>query len=210
MTAPAFITVEGIEGVGKSSQIATIVAWLEQREVDVVATREPGGAAVADRIRNLLLSTEEAAPDPETELLLIFAARVNHIRETINPALEAGHWVVSDRFTDATYAYQGGGRGLSDERIRTLEDWLPRRCRPDLTLLFDAPVDLALGRARRRSPADRFEKETAAFFERARAKYHERAQAEPGRFRILDASRSPADLSAAVEAELAEFWNGEP
>ena len=188
MSDGRFITLEGIEGVGKSSHVAAVVEALQARGQAVVATREPGGTPVADRIRALLLDPDGDPPDPETELLLLFAARAEHLAQCIRPALARGDWVVCDRFTDATYAYQGGGRGLAAERIGALEGWVQGDLRPDLTILLDAPVELALERARGRGAADRFECETAAFFERARSVYRELAAREPGRFRVVDAS----------------------
>jgi len=183
-----FITLEGIEGVGKSTHVDAVVTALQERGQSPVRTREPGGSPVADRIRSLLLDPDGDAPLAETELLLLFAARSEHLARVIQPALDSGRYVVCDRFTDATYAYQGGGRGLSCERIRELEAWVQGELRPDRTILLDAPVPVALERARGRSAADRFERETAVFFERARAVYLERARAEPGRFRVVDAS----------------------
>lgn len=192
------ITLEGIEGVGKSSHVANAVEALEARGYDAITTREPGGSPVADRIRALLLDPEGDAPAADTELLLIFAARAEHVAARIEPALTAGYWVVCDRFIDATYAYQGGGRGIAPERIATLEHWALGSLRPDLTLLFDAPVVTALERARTRGATDRFEREEAAFFERARASYLERARAEPTRFCRIDATRSMAEVGADV------------
>lgn len=199
-----FITLEGIEGVGKSTHVEAVVDALEQRNERVARTREPGGSPVADRIRALLLDPDSDAPMAETELLLLFAARSEHIERVIRPALHAGQYVVCDRFTDATYAYQGGGRGLPAERIATLERWVQRDLRPGRTILLDAPVPLALERARGRGAADRFERETAAFFERARAVYIERAQAEPDRFRVIDASRPVEQVRADVVAAALE------
>ena len=203
MPEARFITLEGIEGVGKSSHVAAVVEALQGRGHDVVATREPGGTPVADRIRALLLDADGDPPQPETELLLLFAARAEHLAQRIRPALARGQWVVCDRFTDATYAYQGGGRGLATERIAALEDWTQGDLRPDLTILLDAPVELALERARGRGAADRFECEAAAFFERAREVYRERAAREPQRFRVIDASGPIEGVRADVLASLA-------
>ena len=204
-TRGRFITVEGIEGVGKSSRIPALIAALEAQGHSVLATREPGGSPVADRIRAVLLDPLAPAPAPETELLLIFAARAEHLAACVRPALESGTWVVCDRFTDATYAYQGGGRGLPATRIAQLEAWVQGELRPDRTLLLDAPVAAALGRARGRGATDRFERETADFFERARGVYLERARAEPGRFRVIDAGQSPAAVDRAVAAAVADL-----
>lgn len=203
MAQGRFITIEGIEGVGKSTHVPGLVRALEAAGRAVEATREPGGTPVANRIRAVLLDPDGDAPAPETELLLMFAARAEHLATRVRPALARGRWVVCDRFTDATYAYQGGGRGLAAERIAALEDWVQGALRPDRTLLLDLPVETALERARGRGTPDRFERETVAFFERARAVYLERARAEPGRFRVIDAARPPeAVLEAMVTATL--------
>lgn len=204
-TGNRFITLEGIEGVGKSTHVEAVVDALRERGESAVRTREPGGSPVADRIRSLLLDPDGEAPLAETELLLLFAARSEHLARVIQPALDGGQYVVCDRFTDATYAYQGGGRGLSSERIAALEAWVQGELRPDLTILLDAPVQVALERARGRGATDRFERETTAFFERARDVYLERARAEPGRFRVIDAT-GPVErvrdqvVAAALEA----------
>lgn len=199
-----FITLEGIEGVGKSTHVEAVLDALRERGRSAVGTREPGGSPVADRIRSLLLDPESDSPLAETELLLLFAARSEHLARLVQPALDAGQYVVCDRFIDATYAYQGGGRGLPSERIAALESWVQGELRPGRTILLDAPVPVALERARGRGAADRFERETAAFFERARAVYLERARAEPARFRVIDAA-GPVDrvrdqvVAAALE-----------
>lgn len=187
-----FITLEGIEGVGKSTHVEAVVNALREVGRSAVRTREPGGSPVADRIRSLLLDPDGDAPLAETELLLLFAARSEHLARVIQPALDGGQCVVCDRFTDATYAYQGGGRGLSLERIGELETWVQGDLRPDRTILLDAPVPVALERARGRGAADRFEREAGAFFERARAVYLQRARDEPDRFRVIDAT-GPVD-----------------
>jgi dTMP kinase len=200
-----FITVEGIEGVGKSTQVPALVEAVEARGHRVEATREPGGTALADRIRGVLLDAQGDAPSPTTELLMLFAARAEHVESRIRPSLEAGTWVVCDRFTDATYAYQGGGRGVPLERIAALEQWVLGELRPDRTLLLDAPPDVALERARARGASDRFERETLAFFERVRARYLERARAEPERFRVIDASGELASVRTAVQAAVKDL-----
>lgn len=204
--ADRFITLEGIEGVGKSTHVDAVAEALRETGRSVVRTREPGGSPVADRIRSLLLDPDGDAPLAETELLLLFAARSEHIGRVIRPALDAGRYVVCDRFTDATYAYQGGGRGVPDDRIAALENWVQGDLRPGRTILLDAPVQVALERARGRGAADRFEREAAAFFERARSVYLERARAEPDRFRVIDASGPEKEvrervLAAVLEAE---------
>ncbi|MBK8163373.1 MAG: dTMP kinase [Gammaproteobacteria bacterium] len=187
-----FITLEGIEGVGKSTNLAFIRALLEERGAKVVVTREPGGTPLGEEIRELLLDHRHDGMSADTELLLMFAARAEHIARVIKPALAAGSWVLCDRFTDATFAYQGGGRGLGFERVAALADWVHRDLRPDLTLLFDLPVEVGLQRAGRRNASDRFEKEKIGFFERVRDTYLQLAEREPRRFRIV-AAEPPLD-----------------
>jgi dTMP kinase len=197
------VTFEGIEGVGKSTQIARAGAYLESRGVSVLVTREPGGTALGERIRALLLEPELPSMHAMTELLLMFAARNEHCERVIFPALTAGTWVISDRFVDASYAYQGAGRGLPLGSIETLEKIVLGQRKPDLTLLFDATVELALGRAAARSTvADRFEAERADFFTRARECYLARARAEPDRFSLIDAGQDLVQVSSAVESAL--------
>ena len=192
---PRFITLEGGEGAGKTTVILALRAALEAMGEEVVCTREPGGTPLAEQIRGLLLDPRHEPPAPETELLLMFAARAQHVRETILPALRRGAWVISDRFTDASYAYQGGGRGLDAGLIGELEERFVGIV-PGLTLLLDVPVAVGLQRARRRGEADRIEAEDVVFFERVREAYRARAKAEPQRFRLIDATR-PADVVAA-------------
>ena len=187
-----FITIEGGEGVGKSTQISLLREALAARGVDIVVTREPGGTPRAERIRELLLETSDESMPVTCELLLMFAARATHIENVIRPALARGVWVVCDRFTDASYAYQGGGRGVEREHIAALERFVQGELRPDLTLLLDAPVDIGGARASARNAAagssDRFEREQRAFFERVRNAYLERARNEPSRFAVIDAT----------------------
>ncbi|MGE0384811.1 MAG: dTMP kinase [Gammaproteobacteria bacterium] len=183
-----FVTLEGIEGVGKSTLAEFVAQELRATGRDVVTTREPGGAPIAEQIRALLLHRHEHPMDRYTELLLVFAARAEHLAHTIRPALEAGRSVVCDRFTDATFAYQGAGRALDQADIGALEKLVQRGLQPDLTFLLDAPVALALSRARRRGPPDRFESERASFFERVRAGYLERAGRFADRIAIIDAA----------------------
>jgi len=185
-----FITLEGGEGAGKSTVLDALRTLLAATGVDVVVTREPGGTPVGEAIRSVLLDPRlHGGIAAETELLLMFAARAQHVRETIAPALAVGRWVLSDRFTDASYAYQGGGRGQPNQRIAELERWAADGLQPDLTLLLDLPVGVGLARARGRGPADRIELETQDFFERVRAAYRARAAAQPARFRIIDAGQ---------------------
>ena len=188
MTRGRFITLEGVDGAGKSSHVQWIADALREQGREVIETREPGGTAVGESLRTLLLNEPM---DIETETLLMFAARREHIVRVILPALDAGHWVVSDRFTDATFAYQGGGRGLAAARIAKLENWVQQGLQPDLTLVFDVPVEVAQQRLQRETPQpDRFERLDAAFFDRVRRAYLERASQFPQRIRIVDSSRS--------------------
>jgi dTMP kinase len=200
-----FITIEGIEGVGKSTNIEFITSSLTQAGVDWIVTREPGGTELAERIRNLLLQ-QHAEPMAEmTELLLIFAARAQHLAQVIRPALNAGRWVISDRFTDATYAYQGGGRGLSADTIARLEILVQDELRPDLTFILDLDPVVGLERARRRATLDRFEQEKIGFFERVRSCYLQRAAAEPGRCIVIDASQPLAQVQEDILTHLLHF-----
>ncbi len=199
-----FVTLEGIEGVGKSTQCAVVAEELRALGHPVVLTREPGGTALGEGIRALLLDKSLPPMGSMAELLLIFAARAEHLDKVIRPALAAGQWVVCDRFTDATYAYQGGGRGLSVSGIETLESLVQGVLRPDLTLLLDAPVDLALARARSRGASDRFESERTDFFGRIREAYLNRARTEAGRFRVVDATPALDVVSEALRRILRE------
>jgi dTMP kinase len=201
MSAARFLTVEGIEGVGKSTQVARLSASLQQRGIAHVVTREPGGTPLAERIRELVLkSGDEALPDT-AELLLMFAARAVHLANHVEPNLKAGRWVLCDRFIDATYAYQGGGRGLSTDNIRQLEVMVLGARQPDLTVLLDAPVQLALKRAAQRNAGaavDRFESERSDFFERVREAYRARAAAEPMRIAVVNASQSVDQIATQI------------
>ncbi|MCZ8130462.1 MAG: dTMP kinase [Steroidobacteraceae bacterium] len=201
-----FVTVEGIEGVGKSTQLERLRARLVEGGHEVVTTREPGGTPLAERIRALVLERGEEGVPPAAELLLMFAARAVHTANRIRPALERGAWVLCDRYTDATYAYQGGGRGVGDASIAALAGLAHPGLQPDLTLLFDAPVGVALARARGRAQAaDRIESETSIFFERVRAKYLEIARRDPDRVRVIDATRDTDAVEAAAWRHLAEL-----
>ncbi len=200
-----FITLEGGEGAGKSSNLEHIYRRLSSAGRDVIQTREPGGTPLGETLRGLLLDRGQSAMADDTELLLMFAARAQHLAELIRPALARGQWVLCDRFTDATYAYQGGGRGIDGERIRLLEQWVQRELRPDLTLLLDLPVEQGLQRAGERSAPDRFEQEQAEFFQRVRSAYRERARLEPERFRIIDASQPLAAVQAQIDAVLDDY-----
>lgn len=197
-----FITLEGGEGAGKSSNLEHIHRRLSAAGKQVIRTREPGGTPLGEQLRALLLDRSQGAMVADTELLLMFAARAQHLGELIVPALERGDWVLCDRFTDATYAYQGGGRGIDPERIRVLEQWVQRELRPDLTLLLDLPVEQGLQRAGARSDPDRFEQEQADFFRRVRDAYRTRAAQEPERFRLIDASRPLPEVQAQIDQVL--------
>jgi dTMP kinase len=210
MSAGRFVTLEGIEGVGKSTQVARLSAALDELGIAHVVTREPGGTPLAESIRDVVLSAREESLPPTAELLLMFAARAVHLANHILPSLRAGRWVICDRFTDATYAYQGAGRGLGVETIAELESMVQGSLRPDFTVLLDAPVENALARARRRNagaPEDRFERERSEFFERVRNLYLARAAAEPERFAIVDATQSVDEVGAQILEQLkARSW----
>ncbi|MCF6324519.1 MAG: dTMP kinase [Gammaproteobacteria bacterium] len=197
-----FITVEGTEGVGKSSNITFIQETLQKAGIAVVVTREPGGTPLGEEVRELLLDHRHTGMSSDAELLLMFAARAQHIEQVIQPALNQGHWVLCDRFTDATYAYQGGGRGISNERIATLESWVQGTLRPDITVLLDLSVEIGLARAGARGAADRFEKEQQTFFEQVRNAYLAQAKKNPARYRIIDASRTLAEVQQQIAAVL--------
>jgi dTMP kinase len=205
-TAGRFLTIEGIEGVGKTTQVARLSEALRARGIGHVVTREPGGTPLAEKIREIVLNEQSESLPPTAELLLMFAARAVHLANHVEPHLKAGRWVVCDRFTDATYAYQGGGRGLNTDHIRQLETMVQGSRRPDLTVLLDAPVEQALRRARQRNSGaatDRFESERVEFFERVREAYRARAAAEPDRI-IAIAAHESADAVAARILELLE------
>ncbi len=181
-----FITLEGIEGAGKSTMLNFIAEQLGAAGSDIVVTREPGGTHVGEQLREILLDKSNEQLCDDAELLIIFAARAQHLKQVIEPALNSGKHVLCDRFTDASYAYQGGGRGINQERIAQLEDWVQQGLSPDLTLLFDLDVSTGLRRANKRGEADRFEQEQVDFFERIRQCYLDRAHAEPDRFCIIE------------------------
>ena len=201
MTSGRFISLEGGEGAGKSTLLAGLHEYFARSGIELVQTREPGGTPLGEAVRTIVLDPAQRGIEPEAELLLMFAARAQLVRELIEPALAAGRWVLCDRFTDASYAYQGGGRGQPRERIETLERWATEGLKPDLTLLLDLPVETGRARAAGRGEADRIESEADAFFERVRGTYRELARQEPQRFRIIDASQ-PVDgvLRSAIDA----------
>jgi len=202
------ITLEGGEGAGKSTVMDAVRERLAARGIDVIVTREPGGTVLGEAVRDIVLDPARRNLCAEAELLLMFASRAQLVRELIRPALDAGQWVLSDRFTDASYAYQGAGRGQPYARIADLERWAAL-VRPDLTLLLDLPIAEGLARAGGRGRADRIELESGDFFERVRAAYRARAAAEPARFRIIDATRSIADVRAAAFAAIDAFVDAE-
>lgn len=197
-----FITLEGPEGAGKSTNREYLAERLRERGIEVWLTREPGGTPLAERIRELLLAPSDEVMAVDTELLLMFAARAQHIAGVIRPALAGGAVVLCDRFTDATYAYQGGGRGLPMERIAQLERFVQGDLRPDLTLVFDLPVEVGLSRAAARGRLDRFEQEGRTFFDAVRSTYLQRAKADPARYRILDAAQSLDEVQRDLDALL--------
>ncbi|HKT28198.1 dTMP kinase [Dyella sp.] len=196
-----FISLEGGEGAGKSTLLGGLRDYLQQHGVQLLQVREPGGTPLGEAIRSLVLDPAHASLSAESELLLMFASRAQLVRERIQPALESGQWVLCDRYVDASYAYQGGGRGQPIERIADLERWACDGVKPDLTLLLDLPVSTGRARAAGRGAADRIETEADTFFERVRQAYRDRAHAEPQRFRVIDASLSPDQvLQAAIAA----------
>ena len=195
-----FITLEGGEGVGKTTNLAFIEEYLRGHGLEVVLTREPGGTPLGEKVRSLLLDSTHM--DCRAELLLVFAARAQHIADVIRPALDAGHWVLCDRFTDASYAYQGGGRGIESSVIGFLERWVQQGVQPDLTLLLDASPEVGLARARNRATADRFESERLSFFENVRQAYLDRAAAQPQRIMRVDASGSLEEVQDELARHL--------
>ena len=196
-----FITIEGVEGLGKSTNISYIERFLEARDIEFVSTREPGGTALAERIRDVLLDKAESSMDPMTELLLMFAARKQHTEELIKPALERGEWVICDRYTDSSYAYQGGGRGLDSKIISKIEKLTLGGFKPDLTIVLDLPVKKGLARAGNRGELDRFELETENFFKRVRATFLARAKTHK-RYHVINASRSLNAVQGKIGAAL--------
>lgn len=202
-----FITVEGGEGAGKSSNLTFMQSLLEASGIDVLFTREPGGTQLGEELRELLLGHKHTGMSDDTELLLMFAARAEHLQQKIIPALEKGTWVLCDRFTDATYAYQGGGRGISHQRISQLENWVQGDLRPDLTLLLDLPVETGLQRAKNRSEPDRFESEQVIFFEKVRKAYLDIAKSSTERVKVIDASLPLVEVQKQIELVLQDFVN---
>jgi|TARA_R110002096_G_scaffold168798_12_gene340141 dTMP kinase len=204
-----FITLEGVEGVGKSTNLSFIADYLKAAGKSVVTSREPGGTVIAEQIRSILLQHSDESLCDESELLLMFAARAQHIKEVIRPALESGQWVVCDRFTDATYAYQGGGRRFNTDDIAWIEAFVQKGLQADKTILLDLPVDIGLKRASDRSTPDRFEIEKRTFFDDVRNVYIQRAINEPERFYVVDASQSIVDVQQSIASCLDVLLNHE-
>jgi len=198
-----FITLEGIEGVGKTTNLNYVRDCLERRGLEVVVTREPGGTPLGEQIRELLLTPRTEPVSDMAELLMMFAARAQHLFAVIEPALARGAWVLCDRFTDATFAYQGGGRGLASEPVALLERLVQKERRPDLTLLLDLPVEIGLARAHARGTPDRFEEERVEFFQRVREAYLERAARDPQRIKIIDAEPALEQVQRQIDVALA-------
>ncbi len=205
MSSGRFITLEGTEGVGKSTNLRFIESVLQQHRIVYQLTREPGGTPLAEQVRELLLANRDEVVADDAELLLVFAARAQHLEQVIRPALAAGHWVLCDRFTDATYAYQGGGRGLSKKLIGQLESIVQRGLQPDLTILLDLPVEIGLARASQRAALDRFENEQVTFFQQVRNAYLERAAADPERFAVIDASGTLEQVQQQIAVVLERY-----
>lgn len=197
-----FITFEGMDGAGKSTHLAWFADALRQRGPDVIVTREPGGTPLGERLREILLNQPMSIG---TEALLMFAARLEHVEQLIKPALQAGKWVISDRFTDASFAYQGGGRGLDWDKLRQLEQWVHPDLQPDLTLFFDVPVEVARQRLSNNASLDRFEQEQADFFERVRAGYHKRIRQNPQRYAVIDGAQPLEKVKQQLEGIIASL-----
>jgi len=197
-----FITFEGVDGAGKSTHLAWFADTLRQRGMDVLVTREPGGTPLGEKLREILLNRPM---QPQTEALLMFAARMEHIELVIKPALQRGTWVVSDRFSDASFAYQGGGRGMPVEKLEQLERWVHEGFQPSLTLLFDIPVEVARQRLSNNATLDRFEQEQGSFFEKVRQAYLDRYRKHPARIALIDASETPDQVKASLEKIIASL-----
>jgi dTMP kinase len=202
-----FITVEGIEGAGKTTCMKVVTEVIEHQGINAIHTREPGGTDLGEDLRSLLLGHKHTGMSDDAELLMMFAARAEHIAQKIQPALDDGKWVLCDRFTDATYAYQGYGRGIPLEKIAGLENWVQGTLRPDLTLLMDLPVEVGMERAGKRSAPDRFESEAWDFFERIRQGYLSIAAEQPSRVKVIDASQDLPDVKAQVRVAIEDFVN---
>ena len=202
MNKGKFITIDGVEGAGKSTQIDFICSYLQEKSIEVVKTREPGGTEIGEKIRKLLLGVETGPMKNDTELLLMFSARNEHIQSKIKPALAQGKWVVSDRFTDASFAYQGGGRSVDMARIEELEKWVQGDFQPDLTFLLDLSVDIGMKRIKLRSEKDRIEQEDRDFFKRVREVFIRRSQKHPQRIKLVDATVKISQVSQQIHSYL--------
>ncbi len=201
-----FLTLEGTEGAGKSTNLKFIQTFLENKGIEIIVTREPGGTPIGEAIRNILLTTDFTEMTANTELLLMFAARNQHIEEKIKPAIAAGKWVVSDRFTDASYAYQGAARGIEYSRLAEIENWVQQGFQPDTTFIFDLPIAIGMERVRARGEkSDRFEQEKLEFFEKVRGAYLNRTKLVPSRYKILDASQSLEAVQKQIATQLVEL-----
>ncbi len=205
MSRGSFITLEGIEGAGKTTCMSQVRNLLKQASIDFLETREPGGTQLGEDLRQLLLGHKHTGMSDDAELLLMFASRAEHLQQKILPALDEGRWVLCDRFTDATYAYQGGGRGIAFSRIEVLENWVQSGLKPDLTLLLDLPVAQGLERAGKRSAPDRFESEAMGFFDKVRQSYLQLAAREPDRIRIIDSSQALDAVLAQITTTVNNF-----
>ncbi len=206
MAKGKFITLEGCEGVGKTTNLSFVRELLEMDGVSVIVTREPGGTCLAEKIRDLLLENNKEDVDPMAELLMMFAARAQHIKHVINPALQQGQWVLCDRFTDATYAYQGGGRGMDMSTVIWLEQAVQGDLRPDLTLLLDAPLEIGMNRAKHRGKLDRFESEQQYFFERVRQAYLQQAYKHRDRFKVINAAQPLSEVQNEIRKVINKLW----
>ena len=206
-TKPKFITIEGMEGAGKSTNIKFICDFLSSNSIDFISTREPGGTLVSEKIRDLLLEKHTEKIAPMAELLLVFASRAQHINKTILPSLNKGKWVLCDRFTDATYAYQGEGRSLGADKVTLLENFVQEGLQPDLTIILDVPVELSLQRISLRGGLDRFEIESDSFFCKVREAYYKRIESTPDRYYLIDASRPLEDVQIEIKKILESFLN---
>ncbi len=205
MRAGRFITLDGGEGSGKSTNLAYIEQVIKNHGKEVIVTREPGGTEIGEKIRTILLDRSNHHMDEDTELLLMFAARAQHLKQKIIPALQQGKWVLSDRFVDASYAYQGGGRGIDSERIQQLDQWVRGDFKADLTIYLDLDVEVGMQRAKERGALDRFEVEQMSFFERVRSVYLQRAQQDPEHYAIIDASPSLELVQKQIDAVLSHY-----
>ncbi|MDX8400970.1 MAG: dTMP kinase [Gallionellaceae bacterium] len=202
MNKAKFITFEGVDGAGKSTHLDWFANTLKERGIELLVTREPGGTPLGERLREILLSQPMHA---ETEALLMFAARREHVEQVIRPALERGVWVISDRFSDASFAYQGGGRGVAVSKLEQLEQWVHGDLQPDLTILFDIPIEVARQRLANNVSLDRFEQEQGEFFERVRQAYLQRSQKTPQRYALIRAAKTPGEVKVDLEKVISTF-----